>query len=182
MPYLCCMGGTERYSAEWLRNQNINKKGRVVLDSPAPKPDKKGMVTVHKDALVSSLGNGRKGPAKAPKRGKFGNHKTPDPKGGKMYDSKLEAKHGAEYQAMLAAGQIADLKRQHTFTLYAGIKYICDFLITHLDGSLEAVDSKGVETAEFRLKKKLFLKDYPHIKLTVRKAKPAKAGAKKKKA
>ena len=136
----------------------------MVLDSPAPK------------VLAAPR---KESPAKAPKRGKFGNHKTPDPKGGKMYDSKLEAKHGAEYESMLAAGKIAKLERQHPFTLYAGIKYICDFLITHLDGSLEAVDSKGVETAEFRLKKKLFLKDFPHIKLTVRKAKPAKAGLKK---
>lgn len=148
-----------------MRNQNINKKGRVVLDSPAPKVSAKPAVNK---------------PATATKRGKFGNKKTVDPKGGKMYDSKLEARHGAEYQGMLAAGKIADLKRQHVFILYAGIKYICDFLITHLDGSLEAVDSKGVETAEFRIKKKLFLKDYPHIKLTVRKAKQAKPRKKKK--
>ncbi len=159
------MAGTEIYSAEWLRQQNINKKGRVVLDSPAPKVSAKPKAN---------------NPATAPKRGKFGNKKTADPKGGKMYDSKLEARHGAEYQNMLAAGKIAALERQHVFILYAGIKYICDFLITHLDGSLEAVDSKGVETAEFRLKKKLFLKDYPHIKLTVRKANPAKSGKKKK--
>ncbi len=175
--------GTETLSlAEYRRLRDAGKvtnKGRIVVDSPAPKPDKKGVVTVHKDALVSSLGNGRKSPATATKRGKFGNHKTIDPKGGKMYDSKLEARHGAEYQNMLSAGQIAALERQHVFILYAGIKYICDFLITHLDGSLEAVDSKGVETAEFRLKKKLFLKDYPHIKFTVRKAKQSKPRKKK---
>jgi len=97
-----------------------------------------------------------------------------DPEGGKAYDSRLEAKHGAEYQAMLERGEIRKLERQKVFTLHAGIKYIADFLITHLDGSLEAVDSKGMETAIFKLKKKLFFVDFPGVKLTIRKA--AKAG------
>lgn len=74
-------------------------------------------------------------------------------------------------------GEIRKLERQKVFTLHAGIKYIADFLITHLDGSLEAVDSKGMETAIFKLKKKLFLVDFPAVKLTIRTA--AKAGKKK---
>ena len=141
----------------------IGKKGRIVATfkpsvSPAPK------VSPQKTAN--------------PKRGKFGNIKTADPKGGKPYDSRLEAKHGAEYQAMLDRGEIRKLERQKVFTLHAGIKYIADFLITHLDGSLEAVDSKGMETDVFKLKKKLFLVDFPAVKLTIRKA--AKPGKKKK--
>ena len=137
----------------------VGRKGKIVASqkafaSPAPK------VSPQKTAK--------------PKRGKFGNIKTSDPEGGKAYDSRLEAKHGAEYQVMLERGEIRKLERQKVFTLHAGIKYIADFLITHLDGSLEAVDSKGMETAIFKLKKKLFLVDFPAVKLTIRKA--AKVG------
>lgn len=165
MAYLCFMAGTERLSPQQFRAMmasgelQVGRKGKIVASpkafaSPAPK------VSPQKTAK--------------PKRGKFGNIKTSDPEGGKAYDSRLEAKHGAEYQAMLERGEIRKLERQKVFTLHAGIKYIADFLITHLDGSLEAVDSKGMETAIFKLKKKLFLVDFPAVKLTIRKA--AKAG------
>jgi len=162
------MAGTERLSAAEFRKKidsgefGIGKKGKIVASSgsfPAPK------VLAPTPAAK---------PTRAPKRGKFGNIKTSDPEGGKAYDSRLEAKHGAEYQAMLERGEIRKLERQKVFTLHAGIKYIADFLITHLDGSLEAVDSKGMETAIFKLKKKLFLVDFPAVKLTIRTA--AKAG------
>ena len=155
------MAGTERLSPQQFRAMmasgelQVGRKGKIVASpkasvSPAPK------VSPQKTAK--------------PKRGKFGNIKTSDPEGGKAYDSRLEAKHGAEYQAMLERGEIRKLERQKVFTLHAGIKYIADFLITHLDGSLEAVDSKGMETAIFKLKKKLFLVDFPAVKLTIRKA------------
>ncbi len=152
MVYLCCMAGTERLSNSEGRKllDQMAKGGRKPSVSPAPK------VSPQKTAK--------------PKRGKFGNIKTSDPEGGKAYDSRLEAKHGAEYQAMLERGEIRKLERQKVFTLHAGIKYIADFLITHLDGSLEAVDSKGMETDVFKLKKKLFLVDFPTVKLTIRKA------------
>ena len=117
--------------------------------------------------------------ATQPKRGKFGNIKVPDPEGGPDYDSRLEAKHGAEYVAMKKAGLILDVERQVPFKLHAGIIYKCDFLITHLDGSREAVDSKGMETDAFKLKKKLLLFDYPDLKFTIRKAKTAKNKARK---
>lgn len=164
MVYLCYMGDQRISAAEFRAKIDsgefaIGKKGRIVASSkpsvsPAPK------VSPQKTAK--------------PKRGKFGNIKTSDPEGGKAYDSRLEAKHGAEYQAMLERGEIRKLERQKVFTLHAGIKYIADFLITHLDGSLEAVDSKGMETAIFKLKKKLFLVDFPTVRLTIRKA--TKAG------
>ena len=168
------MAGTERLSAAEFRKKidsgefGIGKKGKIVASSgsfPAPK------VLAPTPAAK---------PTRAPKRGKFGNIKVADPEGGKAYDSRLEAKHGAEYQAMLERGEIRKLERQKVFTLHAGIKYIADFLITHLDGSLEAIDSKGVETDVFKLKKKLFLVDFPGVKLTIRKAKEAKKKARKK--
>lgn len=157
------MSGTEIYSVEWLRQQQLNKKGRVVL-SPAP--------TVSAKPAVKQK--------ESPKRGKYGNKPVPDPRGGKDFDSTLEGKHGIEYYLMEEKGLIAKVERQVEYVLHAGVKYRADFLITHLDGSLEVVDSKGVETEVFRIKRKLFIADYPHIKFTTRKAKEKKSKGKKK--
>lgn len=94
MVYLCYMGDQRISAAEFRAKIDsgefaIGKKGRIVASSkpsvsPAPK------VSPQKTAK--------------PKSGKFGNIKTSDPEGGKAYDSRLEAKHGAEYQAMLERG------------------------------------------------------------------------------
>lgn len=150
--------GGKKITADPKFLDNLIKRSNVGV-SPAPK-----VSAPKKDSR----------PAEGPKKGKYGNIKVPDPEGGPDYDSVLESKHGAEYVQMLKRGEIKALVRQYTFTLHAGIKYKCDFLITHLDGSLEAVDSKGVETDVFKIKKKLLLFDYPGLKFTVRKAKPAK--------
>ncbi len=172
---------TSKQYQELAAKGGVNKKGRIVADqktldsmvrkpvvSPAPKADKKGMVTVHKNALPSALlGNGKQAPKKE-KRGKFGNIKVKDPDGGRSYDSKLEAKHGKEYKQMHKDGKIAAIARQVPFNIGAGVNYIPDFIIVHLDGSLEAVDSKGIETSEFKIKAKFFREKYPTIKLTIR--------------
>ena len=47
------------------------------------------------------------------------------------------------------------------------IEYISDFMIWHLDGSIEVVDTKGYETKDFKIKRKLFEAKYPDIKFTV---------------
>ena len=45
---------------------------------------------------------------------------------------------------------------------YRRIDYKADFEIHKLDGTIEVVDVKGVETEAFKIKKKLFEKKYPH--------------------
>ena len=170
MVYLCYMGDQRISAAEFRAKIDsgefaIGKKGRIVASSkpsvsPAPK------VSPQKTAK--------------PKRGKFGNIKTSDPEGGPDYDSMLEAKHGAEYVQMAKRGEIVKVTRQVKFLVERyefskkEIHYIADFLIDHLDGSQEAVDSKGVQTKEFKRKAKWFKARYPQIKLTIRTA--AKAG------
>jgi hypothetical protein len=171
------MAGTEKISqAEFRAKLNsgefeIGRKGKIVASSgsfPAPK---------------ASVPTSAVRPTKKPKRGKFGNIKTPDPEGGKAYDSMLEAKHGAEYVQMAKLGKIRKVTRQVKFLVERyefskkEIHYIADFLIDHLDGSQEAVDSKGVQTKEFKRKAKWFQARYPQIKLTIRTA--AKPGKKK---
>jgi hypothetical protein len=169
------MAGTERLSnAEGRRLFEMMGKGGKSKAASSLFEKSKHDIVLNEDRVLPAPKVSAKpaaGPKKNPKKGKFGNVKVADPKGGKAYDSKLEARHGAEYEAMLAAGQIKALDRQREYVLHAGIKYRADFLITHLDGSLEVVDSKGVETEVFKIKRKLFLVDYPHIKFTTRKAK-----------
>lgn len=42
------------------------------------------------------------------------------------------------------------------------IEYVADFEVHNLDGSIEVIDVKGVETEAFKIKRKLFEKIYPH--------------------
>lgn len=43
------------------------------------------------------------------------------------------------------------------------IKYKSDFKITYKDKSIKVIDVKGVKTADFKLKEKMFNYKYPHI-------------------
>lgn len=43
------------------------------------------------------------------------------------------------------------------------IKYIADFDITYTDGSRKIIDTKGIKTADFKIKEKMFNFRYPHI-------------------
>lgn len=43
------------------------------------------------------------------------------------------------------------------------IKYKSDFLITYKDKSTKVIDVKGLKTADFKLKEKMFNFKYPHI-------------------
>lgn len=101
------------------------------------------------------------------KKGKYSNRKTVVD--GELVDSKLEAKHVREYRILLREGIIKAYSRQVEFMLPGGIKYIADHLIIHPDMSLEIVDSKGVETKEFKMKLKLMKEAHPEIKIRIRK-------------
>lgn len=59
------------------------------------------------------------------------------------------------------------IKKQTGAPTIAAIKYIGDFEVHHLDGSIEIVDTKGIATADFKLKEKMFLAKYPHLKFSV---------------
>ena len=43
------------------------------------------------------------------------------------------------------------------------IKYIADFDITYTDGSRKIIDTKGIKTADFKIKEKMFNFRYPHL-------------------
>lgn len=71
------------------------------------------------------------------------------------FPSRKEAARFSELQLLERAGEISGLQRQVTFELPGGIRYIADFVYEER-GKRIAEDSKGVQTAVFRLKAKLF--------------------------
>lgn len=93
---------------------------------------------------------------------------------GIKFDSKFEAEfYFSELQWLQAAGEITKIERQKKYLLqpafeYHGkkiqaINYVADFVVTYKDGSVEVIDTKGVPTPEYLLKKKLLLYKYPDL-------------------
>ncbi|MDZ5782085.1 DUF1064 domain-containing protein [Marinococcus luteus] len=103
------------------------------------------------------------------KKHKYGTKKiTVD---GRSFDSKLEAGYYQQLLWLKQYGEITDFKLQPRYLLqeaftkngktHRKIEYVADFEVEHKDGNLETVDVKGMETADFKLKRKLFEKMYP---------------------
>jgi hypothetical protein len=95
---------------------------------------------------------------------------------GILFDSKREAAAYVQLRAMEQAGEIRDLRRQVKFVLLDGFRtddgekvremaYFADFVFTDKDGTERVVDVKGMRTEVYRLKRKLFLTRYPHLRL-----------------
>lgn len=78
---------------------------------------------------------------------------------GIAFASKKEATRYAELKMLVRAGRISNLTIQPRFPLYAGIFYVADFQYIE-DGLTIVEDVKGFLTAEYKLKKKLFLSIY----------------------
>lgn len=95
------------------------------------------------------------------KRNKYGAKKTTVD--GITFDSKWEAQRWGELQAMERGGLVRDLERQVKYEIVVNgekiCRYIADFRykVVDDDGATTEVveDAKGVETPDFKLKKKL---------------------------
>ena len=96
---------------------------------------------------------------------------------GIRFDSKREAQRYQELQMLAAAGEIHALQLQPRFELqpafedsqgkrHRAIHYVADFQYVE-NGSVIVEDTKGMETAVFKLKKKLFLFTYPDVELRI---------------
>lgn len=107
-----------------------------------------------------------------PKPSKYGARKVITD--GITFDSQKEANRYCELKLMLQAGEIAKLELQPEFILQEGyrgldgkwvraIKYRADFRVTYPDGRVVVIDTKGYQTKEYKLKKKLLLARYPDI-------------------
>lgn len=86
---------------------------------------------------------------------------------GITFDSKDEADFYLHLKELKRKGKIKEFELQPQFELLPKftnpkgktilpINYKADFLVRHNDNSTEVIDVKGFETADFKLKKKLF--------------------------
>lgn len=82
---------------------------------------------------------------------------------GHKFASQLEANYYCELKVLQRIGEVCSIQLQPKYQLQGGITYIADFLVTYADGRQEIVDCKGVKTAVYTLKKKLFKEAYPNL-------------------
>ena len=82
---------------------------------------------------------------------------------GITFDSKKEANYYCTLKLRQRAGEIKYFLRQIPFDLPGGVKYRCDFVEFWTNGDVKFIDVKGVETKEFKLKKKMVESLYPVI-------------------
>lgn len=95
---------------------------------------------------------------------------------GVRFDSLMEGRYYLFLLQEKEAGQIDSFKMQVTYNLqpsfrknkktFRAIDYVADFVV-EAKGKTYVIDTKGKETVEFKLKKKLFEYKYPELKLYV---------------
>jgi len=93
-----------------------------------------------------------------------------------LFDSIMESRFYVYLMKLKDSKEIKKFERQVTFELqekfrnkFTGkvvlpINYIADFVVTDKDGEVFVVDVKGLETPDFKIKKKLFMHKYPNIR------------------
>lgn len=109
------------------------------------------------------------------RRHKYGAKKTVVD--GITFDSKAEARYYQELKLLQRAGEVKEIELQPRFLLQPSFKkdgktvraihYVADFRVTYKEGTVEIIDVKGMETKDFKLKKKMFDYKYPDLKLTL---------------
>lgn len=77
---------------------------------------------------------------------------------GWRFDSKAEAQYARELDERKESGEVYTWLRQTSFDLGEDTRYRADFLVIEGDGTIYAVDVKGMETASFKRIKKLWKK------------------------
>ena len=112
-------------------------------------------------------------PRRIEKVSKYGSRKKEY--NGFIYASAFEAKYAAELDWRKRAGDVKDWDKQVTFNLTVNkvliCKYIIDFVVTNIDDSKEYIETKGFETRDWKIKRKLFKALYPGLKYKVIKSK-----------
>ena len=115
---------------------------------------------------------------RAPRSNKYGAKRTEF--NGKTYDSKYEASVSMELYARKQAGEIKDYETQfktETWCYRADgtkafkVSHKVDFRVHHHDGSFELIEAKGVETADYKMRRKfleeIWLYEHPDHTYTV---------------
>jgi hypothetical protein len=106
------------------------------------------------------------------KRSKYGSKITEY--GGRKFHSAAEAKQAAELDLLLKCKQIISWDAQVPMPIRINGTYICtlilDFGVHETRGNFYYIETKGFETAIYRLKMKLLRATYPNIDVRVVKA------------
>lgn len=91
------------------------------------------------------------------KKSKYGNKF--EKAGGRLYDSKKEARYSEQLELRKLAGEIAEIHPQYCLMLDVNGKHVCkyyvDFMVILKDGTIEYHEVKGFETDVWRIKWKL---------------------------
>jgi len=93
---------------------------------------------------------------------------------GITFDSRKEAQKYIALKLLQRAGEILSYELQPEFELQPGyrdkdgkwvrpVKYRADFRVTHPDGRVVVIDTKGYRTKDYLIKKKMLLYRYPEI-------------------
>lgn len=80
---------------------------------------------------------------------------------GIRFDSKKEGRYYEELKLRQKAGEVVMFLRQVPLVLLGGTKLVIDFLEFHTDGSVHFIDVKGIETPEFKIKRREVEALYP---------------------
>jgi len=80
---------------------------------------------------------------------------------GKKFPSKAERAYYDKLCLLRKAGDVLFFIRQVPFDLPGDNVYRADFMVFYADGTVKIIDVKGMETPEFKIKKKLLEETYP---------------------
>lgn len=139
---------------------------------------KSNMALITKGKLFCRNCGHEVGPTSEGRSNKYGAKRTEFK--GKIYDSKFEAYVASELETRKLAGDIKDYDTQYRIESWAYredgtkaflVKHKVDFRIHHNDGSFELHEAKGVETDDYKWRKKflehIWLPAHPDYTYTV---------------
>ena len=80
---------------------------------------------------------------------------------GERFASKLEHRYKTYLDLLKTNGDIVFYLTQVPLRLPGGTKYIVDFVVFYSDGNIRFIDTKGMETDTFKIKKREIEAIYP---------------------
>jgi hypothetical protein len=92
-------------------------------------------------------------------RHKFKNKSVLD--NGERFASKLEFKYKTYLDILKNTGEVVFYLTQVPIRLPGGTKYVVDFMVFYKDETIKFIDTKGVETDTFKIKKREVEAIYP---------------------
>ena len=84
---------------------------------------------------------------------------------GIKFPSKLERRCYEKLKLERAAGKVLFFLRQVPIHFISGTKYVVDFLVFNVDGSVQFLEARGMSTAVWKIKQRMLEAEYPMIKV-----------------